>query len=79
MNDFQTFYEIGIFAANGKDIYQAAPSTGMVVYYLPIFALVMSLLSLFPLHVAAGLWTFGKVFVVAFLLNAKDLAAGSWH
>ena len=70
MNDFQTFYEIGIFAANGKDIYQAAPSTGMVVYYLPIFALVMSLLSLFPLNVAAGLWTFGKVFVVAFLLNA---------
>ncbi len=69
MNDFQTFYEIGVFAANGKDIYQAAPSTGMVVYYLPIFALFMSLLSLFPLHVAAVLWTFGKVLVVGILLR----------
>jgi hypothetical protein len=69
MNDFQTFYEIGIFAVTGSDIYQAAPSTSMVVHYLPIFALIMSVFSLLPLPVAAGIWTFGKLLAVGFLLH----------
>jgi hypothetical protein len=69
MNDFQTFYEIGVYAASGGNIYAPAPSTGMVVYYLPLFAVLMSVFSLLPFEVAAALWTGAKLFVLIVLLH----------
>jgi hypothetical protein len=55
-NDFWTFHDIGIFALQRADIYAASPTTGMYVFYLPHFSLLMMPFGILPVDFAAIIW-----------------------
>lgn len=69
-NDFTTFYEVGQFFINKKDNYDATPTTGMYVYYLPHFAAIMGVLSLLPFNFVAAAW-FELKLICLFLFKRK--------
>ena len=58
--DFKIFYEIGLCFRNKENIYNSVPSGGKI-YYLPHFALIMSIFSFFQFHVASILWSILKI------------------
>ena len=55
-NDFETFYDIGKFALSKMNIYAPSPTTGMYVFYLPYFSLLMIPFAILPFSLAAGAW-----------------------
>jgi hypothetical protein len=55
-NDFETFHDIGKFALSRLNIYAPSPTTGMYVFYLPYFSLLMIPFAFFPVSLAAGAW-----------------------
>ncbi len=60
-NDFLTFYELGRTACEKKGhIYDPMPRTGMRVFYLPHFALLMMPWALIPQRVSASVWFIAK-------------------
>ena len=60
-NDFRTFHDIGKFALEKANIYDPSPTTGMFVFYLPHFSLLMMPFGLLPVHVAGTLWFLLKI------------------
>lgn len=60
-NDFWTFHDIGLFAIQRADIYGPSPTTGMYVFYLPYFALLMMPFAVLPMNLAAAVWFFLKI------------------
>jgi hypothetical protein len=60
-NDFWTFHDIGKFAFEKANIYDPSPTTGMFVFYLPHFSLLMMPFGLIPVHVAGAIWFTFKI------------------
>lgn len=61
-NDFLTFYETGQLALDGQNVYQRTPTTGMYVFYLPFFSVLMIPFTILPFYPSAVIWFGIKVY-----------------
>lgn len=55
-NDFMSFYDIGNYALRRENIYQPSRLTGMPVFYMPYFSILMIPFALLPLYWSALVW-----------------------
>lgn len=61
-NDFLAFYDLGKMSLEKVGhVYDPTPSTGMWVFYLPHFSLLMMPWALMPFSISAGLWFWFKL------------------